>query len=465
MRRTRMMMIMAVMLILVSNQVMAVADTDYEVLTDKLNQPQGMCFNEDHEVFVADTYNNRIAKLSQGELTVFAGISEQKDIFGFPKGGLLDGSLATAMFNRPRDIAYVGDGVFYIADTDNHVIRKIEDGQVVTVAGNGEAGYINGLNYKSRFNTPSGIAVGSDGKIYVADTLNNAIRVIDQYGSVMTMILKAKFNDDAHLFNEPSDLYFDAKNQLYVVDAGNQMIKRIVDGEVEVIAGKKGALDDDGYMESGYENGDSQEASFAFPKGIAVKDDLVYVAYTWNHAIRLVKPDGQVMTMLGDGNPGSDVVSRGSSLNGPSAIEVMDSQLLISDKWNDRLLVIDLDYGQPLFDLALDMPSEGRTDEIDVFIGMEKVAYNDVPPLVIEDDVFYPVRVISEKLGATVSYNRETEVAAITLDEYSLEYNIYSDAVRLENSRTFINIRDLATALGFFVTIDDDTNDVMITRP
>jgi len=442
-----------------------IIDLELNLEAEGLNQPQGLCSDANGTIYIADTYNNTINVLSAEGIVKFAGLTDKKDIFGFYQGGLVDGNKETARFNRPRDIVADSEGVLYVADTENHVIRKIENDIVTTIAGNGMPGYINGLNYKSKFNMPSGITIDENGILYVADTLNNAIRTIDKEGNVSTLILKSKIDGaQVHSLNEPSDLCFDSEGILYILDAGNQLVKKVTEGYVEIVAGLEMESGNDGYVEDDYIDGNVNEAKFSFPKSIVVHDGNIYVADTWNHTIRVIKKDQQVVTIAGNGEPGYESDIRGSSLNGPSGLMVYDGKLFVSDRWNDEIKSIPLEYGAQIFDLELAMPKLDDSDEIKVIINNEVIVYDNAKPYSVDESAYYPIRIISESLGAKVSYDKETETATINYKNREYSYWIYADNIMLNNSRSYINIRELATNLGFFVTIDNETKDVLITE-
>lgn len=136
----------------------------------RFNYPQGLAVGSDGTVYIADTRNNRIRSLNlSGVVSTIAGST----------AGNVDGTGATAQFQGPMAIAVASDGTLYVADTDNHSVRKVSPGGVVTtIAGDGSAGYKNGTGSEAQFNEPKGIALGSDGKIYIADRANHRIRTI-----------------------------------------------------------------------------------------------------------------------------------------------------------------------------------------------------------------------------------------------------------------------------------------------
>src|SRR5262249_31120892 len=148
--------------------------------------------------------------------------------------GTLDGAAADALFNSPSGLALGPDGTLYVADSGNNTVRAIfPAGVVTTVAGSpGMAGYSDGPAHLAFFHSPTGVAVDRHGNIYVADTLNQVIRKIAG-GQVSTLAgtVGIKGSADgfgpAAQFNQPSGLALDANGNLYVADGENDTIRRI----------------------------------------------------------------------------------------------------------------------------------------------------------------------------------------------------------------------------------------------
>ena len=140
-------------------------------------RPYGIAADAAGNLFVADSDNNRIRKVTPaGVVTTFAGSGA---------AGAADGAAASASFQRPGGVAFDTAGNLYVADTGNSILRKITpQGVVSTVAGQaGAMGSQNGIGAAARFSEPSGVAVGTDGTIYVADTLGNRIRKVAPVGA------------------------------------------------------------------------------------------------------------------------------------------------------------------------------------------------------------------------------------------------------------------------------------------
>jgi sugar lactone lactonase YvrE len=293
--------------------------TDGPALASQFSKPRGVAVDAAGNVYVADTENNCIRKISvDGQITTLAG----KGTAGFAEGTGTD-----AQFNYPYGEAIDRAGNIYVADTDNQLIRKITAaGQVTILAGNGTAGYADGPALASQFNKPRGLAVDTVGNVYVADTENHCIRKISVNGEVTTLAGKGK----GVRFKEPRGVAVDKDGSVYVADSDNHRICKIgTDGQVATLAGgsKKGLSD-----------GKGTEAQFEEPRGVAVdKDGNVYVADTKNHSIRKVTPEGEVTTLAGTNTAGyTDGPATAARFNEPYGVAVNADKniLLIVDASN-----------------------------------------------------------------------------------------------------------------------------------
>jgi DNA-binding beta-propeller fold protein YncE len=141
-------------------------------------EPSGIAVSADGSViYVADTGNHLIRKIENGSVTTVAGFIGEKDEDGYPVGGFNNGAAARAMFNQPKGLA-LADGTLVIADSGNHMIRVLDSvGNVSTLCGSGEPGDEGDDVSGAVLNTPSGVVVRG-GDLYIADTLNNKIKVV-----------------------------------------------------------------------------------------------------------------------------------------------------------------------------------------------------------------------------------------------------------------------------------------------
>ncbi len=197
--------------------------------------PFGVVLDHAGNLYLADAGDhNQIHKIgADGVRTVLASQRE----------GYADGIGAAAAFNTPSGMALDPAGNLIVADTGNHVIRKISvAGVVSTLAGSGAPGYVDGAAAQAQFNGPIGVAVDQAGNVYVSDTYNDRIRKIAPDGSVSTVAGGAApgYADGpaaAALFDTPTGLALDARGNLFIADTQNGAIRKLgIDGQVSTLA-------------------------------------------------------------------------------------------------------------------------------------------------------------------------------------------------------------------------------------
>jgi streptogramin lyase len=270
------------------------------------NYPTGMAVDSAGNVYVADSGNNTIRKVtSTGVVTTLAG-APQFDNNGVPVGGSADGTGSAARFNVPFGVAVDSTGNVYVADTENHTIRKVTPaGVVTTFAGLARSsGSADGIGNDARFFSPHGVAVDSAGNVYVADTGNLTIRKVTPAGVVTTLAGlvhsggSADGTGDAARFGSiygdgPLGVAVDHSGNVYVADTFNNTIRKVTPAAlVTTLAGLAGG--------SGSADGTASAARFRAPHGVAVDSaGNVYVADTENDTIRKVTPTGVVTTLAG----------------------------------------------------------------------------------------------------------------------------------------------------------------------
>jgi len=271
------------------------------------NCPSKITVDHFGNLYVADELNNKIRKItSDGIVTTFAGSG---------KTGADNNSKGTAAsFNGPGGIGVDRLGNVYVADAFNHKIRKITpSGSVSTLAGTGHAGYVDEAHgLLAEFDFPVDVAVDETGNVYVVDEGNNKIRKITPSGSVSTFAgsgaVGALDNRIGVLatFNQPNGIAVDEKGNVYVADQLNHKIRKITSaGVVSTLAGN-------GQAGSG-DNAIGILASFNNPRGITVdRAGNIYVGDVGNQKIRKITPAGAVSTLSGSGAPGSQDNQNGS---------------------------------------------------------------------------------------------------------------------------------------------------------
>jgi hypothetical protein len=277
-------------------------------------------------IYVADRRNYLIRKIviSTGIVTTVAGTGSS---------GSANGTGTSASFNRPSGITTDGTNL-YVADTFNHLIRKIviSTGVVTTVAGTGSYGSANGTGTSASFNVPKGIT--TDGiNLYVADMFNNLIRkIVISTGVVTTVAGSSQGSVDgtgtSATFNGPEGITTDGTN-LYMADRDNHLIRQIVisTGVVTTLAGSGS---------QGSANGTGTSASFNGPSGVTTDGTNLYVAEYGNHMIRkIVISTGVVTTLAGSGSSGSaNGTGKSATFNGPEGITTDGTNLYVADRDN-----------------------------------------------------------------------------------------------------------------------------------
>ncbi len=215
----------------VNGQVSTIAGNGTTGTTDgvgsaaRFRSPHGITLDGAGNIYVADEGNHRIRKITpQGEVSTLAG----------SRRGFADGSGAAAQFNDPIDITTDNSGNLYVADRDNHRIRKIDpSGMVTTLAGTDSAGYVDGNGSSARFSFPQGVAIDRNGNVYVADSENHRIRKVNPNGQVSTLAGNGVpgFADGTRAdaqFQDPRGIIIDREQKfLYIADHDNSRIRRI----------------------------------------------------------------------------------------------------------------------------------------------------------------------------------------------------------------------------------------------
>ena len=198
----------------------------------KFNTPSALAIDAQGNLYVADTGNNAVRKITpDGMVTTIAGGGN---------AGFEDGLASAARFNAPIGVAVDSQSNVYVADTYNDRIRKIgTDGQVTTIAGGGQSpGYLDGPALSASFDTPCGVAVTPTGELYIADTGNNAIRKIGTDGQVTTFASAEPLAENQSLLFAPVGLALTHDGFLYVTGNDRGRIAQIQpNGQVRALAG------------------------------------------------------------------------------------------------------------------------------------------------------------------------------------------------------------------------------------
>lgn len=285
---------------------------DGKALQARFADPFGMVQDKEGNLYVTDAADNNVIRriATDGQVSIYAGSKE----------GFADGDRMQAAFNTPSGIAIDKQGNLYVADTGNHAIRKISrQGRVTTLAGNGQPGYRDGDSSSAQLNAPLGVAVDANGNVYVADTYNDKIRRISPDGKVSTIAggKRNGFLDGAAgdaLFDTPSGIAINSHKDLIIADTRNNAIRKLTQTGVVSTLQQSASNDKDALMRRPVglavshddhvyigENGEGRILHLT-PEGILrgiTGIDVDFVAGD-EKILRLSSPTGLLVTATGD---------------------------------------------------------------------------------------------------------------------------------------------------------------------
>jgi uncharacterized protein (TIGR03437 family) len=259
--------------------------------------------------------------------------------YGFSGDG---GPAVGAQLYNPSCVAVDSAGNLYICDSENYRVRKVSNGVITTVAGNGTPGHSgdSGPATNAQLNGVSGIAVDSAGNLYIADEFNNRVRKVSN-GVITTVAGDGTpgFSGDSGPaisaeLNGPSAVAVDSAGNLYICDAGNSRVREVSNGTITTLVGTGTA----GYTG---DNGPAATAGVSYPSGVAVDSvGNIYICDSGNDTVREIS-NGVIATVAGNGTPGfsgDNGPATGAQLAQPKGIAVNSAgDLLIADFGNDRI--------------------------------------------------------------------------------------------------------------------------------
>lgn len=306
-----------------------------------VSRPLGMAYDAAGNLFLADVNNHAIREISPaGVITTVAGTG----MAGYGGDG---GAATTALLDTPTGVSVDTSGNLYIADSHNHRVRKVSAGVITTIAGNGTAGFAGdgGQATAAQLDLPTALAVDAAGTLYIADTNNQRVRKVTN--GVITTI--AGNGDETFAgdggpatqasLDSPSGLAIGAAGSLYIADRNNQRVRVVsTNGTISSVAGSgassfSGAFSGDGGSASG--------AALAKPSSVSVDTaGNIFIADTGNQRIRQIS-GGVIATIAGSGDQGFEGdggALTGSLLNAPRSILTdATGNLLIADSLNQRV--------------------------------------------------------------------------------------------------------------------------------
>ncbi len=301
----------------------------------QLSQPKGIALDSSGNLYVSDANNNRVRKISNGTITTIAG----NGTAGFSG----DNGLATsAELDNPLGLAVDASGNLYISDAGNERVRKVSSGVITTIAGNGTAGYSgdNGAATNAEVDNVIGLAVDGSGNLYMADEGNSRIRKITT--GVITTIAgngTSGYSGDngpatSAELAEPQGVAVDSSGDVYIADAKNNRIRKVTSGTITTIAGNG----TQGYSGDG---GSATSAELGYPNAVAVDSaGNVYIANLAEALIRKVS-GGLISTVAGNptaGFAGDNGPAISALLQEADGVAIDSSgNLYIADYYNDLI--------------------------------------------------------------------------------------------------------------------------------
>jgi uncharacterized protein (TIGR03437 family) len=303
-------------------------------VSEQLTGPTGLAVDAAGDIYFAEGSIGTGSGLSPGDFRIWevnsAGLLVAAAGIGLESYSGDGGPAAIAQLNAPSGVALDSGGNLFVADTLNHRVRKISAaGVITTVAGTGVAGYSGdgGPATSGMLDSPMGVAVDSNGTLYIADTGNNRIRIVVGGGVIYTLA----GNGNAAFFGDggpggvasvhaPQAVAVDGSGNTLVADTGNQRIRRISpDGTIRTVAGS-------GTRGFSGDGGQAASAELNLPAGVAVDGaGNIYVADTGNNRLRAISPLGNIFTVAGNGTDSVFSAPQGVAVDAAGDLFIADT--------------------------------------------------------------------------------------------------------------------------------------------
>jgi uncharacterized protein (TIGR03437 family) len=337
----------------------------------QLNSPQAVAVDAAGNFYIADTANNVVRKVTAGgAITTIAG----NGAAGYAGD---NGAATSAQLNGPQGIAVDAGGNVYVSDTQNARVRKISGGNISTVAGNGTPGFggDNGAATTAQLNVPIGLAVDSANNLYIADFTNNRIRMVSAGGAITTLAgtgLSGYSGDGgpaaAAQLTTPLGVAVDSSGNVYIADTGNNAVRKVSKGTITTVAGN-------GYAGQSGDSGLATSANVGNPTGIAVDSGgNLYIA-DGSSRVRKVYNTGFITTIAGGstrGYTGDGGSAPFGTMNGPTWLALASNgNLYVADSGNNAIRL--LTYGG--YDLQINAAVNSATNQTGPIAGGEVVVF------------------------------------------------------------------------------------------
>ena len=448
----------------------------------QLGSPTSVAVDSDNNIYIADANNHRIRKVdaTTGNISTVAGT-------GTPGYGGDRGPATAAQINAPRDVAVDGDGNIYIADTNNRRIRKVtaSTGVITTVAGDGTSGADgdNGPATAAQLKQPWSVALDSDGNIYIADRTNFRIRKVTVSTGVITTVagtVGGTYGGDGGqatataLGGSLNGVAVDSDGNIYIAIQQNRILKVTVStGVITTVAGTGAA----GYAGDGGQ-ATASTVRISFPFGLSVDgSNNIYITDTYNNRIRKVDAAGVnagvISTVAGSsgtpGDSGDGGAATSATMYYPQGSVAVDSagNLYIADTFNGRVRKVDTSGNISTF--AGRLKSDPSGDEGPATAAQLNIPYgvavDSSDNLYLSDAVNNRVRKVDATTGVidTVAgsgaHGAGGDGAAATSAQLSTPYGVAVDGsgnIYIVDGRNH-RIRKVTASTGFISTVAGTT--------